>query len=69
MASIKGQYSVKYLQKLIGNSPDLDLVNIKTHSKFVRILWTSSQDIVRKRNSEQNSDISVNTISDLVVEC
>ena len=52
--SIKGRNSVKILQKMTGNNPKLDLVNVDVHTKFGRILSIRSQDIERKRNSDVN---------------
>ena len=52
--SIKGRNSVKILQKMTGNNPKLDLVNVDVHTKFGRILSIRSQDIEGKRNSEVN---------------
>ena len=52
--SIKGRNSVKTLQKMTGNNPNLDLVNDDAHTKFGRILSIGSQDIERKRNSDVN---------------
>ena len=54
LTSIKGRNSVKSLQKMKGNNPKLDLVNVDLHTKFGRILSTRSQDIERKRNSDVN---------------
>ena len=51
---IKGHNSVKILQKLKGNNPKLDLVNVDVHTKFGRILSMRSQDIEWKRNSDVN---------------
>ena len=34
MTSIKGHNSVKILQKMTGNNPKLDLVNVDVHTKF-----------------------------------
>ena len=48
--SIKGSNSVKILQKMTGNNPKLDLVNVDVHTKFGQILSICSQDIERKRN-------------------
>ena len=44
--SIKGHYSVIKLQKMTGNIPNLNLVNINAHKKFGKILSISSQDIM-----------------------
>ena len=38
LMSIKGCNSVKILQKMTGNNPKLDLVNVDVHTKFGRIL-------------------------------
>ena len=54
LTSVKGRNSVKILQKMTGNNPKLDLVNVDVHTKFVRILSSRSQDIERKRNSDVN---------------
>ena len=54
LTSIKGHKSVKILQKMTGNNPKLDLVNVDVHTKFGRILSICSQDIERKRNSDVN---------------
>ena len=54
LTSIKGRNSVKLLQKMTGNNPKLDLVNVDVHTKFVRILSIRSQHIERKRNSDVN---------------
>ena len=54
LTSIKGRNSVKILQKMTGNNPKLDLVNVDAHTKFGRILSIHSQDIERKQNSDVN---------------
>ena len=54
LTSIKGRNSVKILQKIPGNNPKLDHVNVDVHTKFGRILSMCSQDIERKRNSDVN---------------
>ena len=54
LTSVKGRNPVKILQKMTGNNPKLDLVNVDVHTKFVRILSSRSQDIERKRNSDVN---------------
>ena len=54
LKSIKGRNSVKILQKMMGNNPKLDLVNVDMHTKFGQILSICSQDIERKRNSDVN---------------
>ena len=52
--SIKGRNSVKKLQKMTGNNPKLDLVNVDVHTKFGQILSIHSQDIEQKQNSDIN---------------
>ena len=52
--SIKDRNSVKLVQKITGNNPKLDLVNVDVHTKFGQILSIPSQDIERKRNSDIN---------------
>ena len=54
LTSIKGRSSVKILQKMTGNNPKLDLVNVDVHTKFGQILYIRSQDIERKQNSDVN---------------
>ena len=54
LTSIKGYNSVKNLQKMTGNNPKLDHVNVDVHTKFGQILSICSQDIERKRNSDIN---------------
>ena len=48
LKTIKGHNSVKILQKMTGNNPKLDLVNVDVHTKFGWILSIRSQDIERK---------------------
>ena len=57
LTSIKGHYSVKILQKITGNNPKLDLVNVDVHKKFGQILSIRFQDIERKRNSDVNQGL------------
>ena len=52
--SIKGRNSVNILQKMTGNNPKQDHVNVDVHTKFGQILAICSQDIERKRNSDVN---------------
>ena len=52
--SIKGHNSVKILQKMTGNNPKLDLVNVDVHTKFGQILSICSQDIEQKRKFGNN---------------
>ena len=47
LMSIKGHNSVKILQKMTGNNPKLDLVNVDVHTKFGQILSIRSRDIER----------------------
>ena len=54
LTSIKGHNSFKILQKMTGNNPKLDLVNVDVHTKFGQILSICSQAIERKRNSDVN---------------
>ena len=54
LKSIKGRNSVKIWQKMTGNNPKLDLVNVDMHTKFGQILSICPQDIERKRNSDVN---------------
>ena len=54
LTSIKGRNSVKILQKMKGNNPKLDLVNVDVYTRFGRILSIRSQDTERKRNSDVN---------------
>ena len=54
LTSIKGYYSVKNLQKMTGNNPKLDHVNVDVQTKFGRILSIRSQDIERKQSSDVN---------------
>ena len=54
LTSIKGNNSVKSLQKMTGNNPKLDLVNVDVHTNFGQIPAIRSRDIERKRNSDVN---------------
>ena len=54
LTSIKGCNSIKILQKMTGNNPKLDLVNVDVHTKFGQILSMCSQDIEQKQNSDIN---------------
>ena len=49
LTSIKGHNSVKILQKMTGNNPKLDLVNVDVQTKFGQILSSHSQDNERKQ--------------------
>ena len=46
--------TTKILQKMRGNNPKLDLVNVDEHTKFGQILSSHSKDIERKRNFDVN---------------
>ena len=52
--SIKGHNSVKILRKMMGDNPNLDLVDVDVHTKFGQILSSHSQDIEWKPNSDVN---------------
>ena len=54
LTSIKGHNSVKILQKMMGNNPKLDLVNVHVHTKFGRILSIRSQDNERKQKCRKD---------------
>ena len=54
MTSIKGHNSVKISQKMTGNNPKEDVVNVDVHTKFGQILSICSRDIERKPNSDIN---------------
>ena len=57
LTSFKGRNSVKSLQKMTGNNPKLDFVNVDVHTKFGQILSICSRDIERKRNSDVNQGL------------
>ena len=42
------------MQKITGNNPKLDVVNVYVHTKFGQILSIGSQDIERKQNTDIN---------------
>ena len=54
MVLIKGHNSGTNLRKMTGNNPNLDLVNINSHTQSGQILSIRSQDIERTRNSTIN---------------
>ena len=54
LTSIRGQNSVKSLQKMTGNNLKLDLVNVDVHTKFGQILSIHSQDTEWKLYSDVN---------------
>ena len=45
---------LKILQKVTGNNPKLDLVDVDVHINFGQILSIHSQDIEQKQNSDVN---------------
>ena len=57
LTSFKGRNSVKILQKMTGNNPKLDFVDVNVHTKFGQILSICSRDIERKRNSDVNQGL------------
>ena len=57
LTSIKGSNPVKILQKMTGNSPKLDLINVDVHTKYGQILSIRSQDIEQERNSDVNQGL------------
>ena len=57
LTSFKGRNSVKILQKMTGNNPKLDFVDVDVHTKFGQILSICSRDIERKRNSDVNQGL------------
>ena len=54
LTSVKSQDIVKSLQKMTGNYPKLDLVDIDVHTKFGQILSIPPYDIELKLNSDVN---------------
>ena len=56
MASNKGpsKQSFENKSQMLGNNPNLDLVNMNAYIKIGEILSICSQDIKRKRNSDVN---------------
>ena len=57
LTSIKGRNSITNLQKMTGNNPNLDLVNINVHTKIGQILSIRSQDIEQNQNSDINQGL------------
>ena len=57
LTSIKGHYSVTNQQKITGNNPNLEIVNINAYTKFCEILSICSPDIEWKRNSDKNQGL------------
>ena len=49
LMSIKGRNSIQILQKMTGNNPKLDVVNVDVNTKFGQILSIRSQDIERNK--------------------
>ena len=58
---MKDHNSVTNLQKITGNNPNLDLVNMNEHFRFGEILPILSQDIVQKQNSDINRGLNSGT--------
>ena len=56
--TIMGHNSVTDLQKKTANNPNLDLVNINSHTKFGKILSMSSQNIEQKRKPDINQSVT-----------
>ena len=54
LTSIKGHNSVINYEKITGNNPNLDLVNINALIKFGEIISICSRDIERKRKTDIN---------------
>ena len=57
LTSIKGRNSVKILQKMTGDNPKLDHVNVDVHTKFGQIVSICSRNIERKQNSDVNQGL------------
>ena len=57
LMSIKGRNSIKISQKMTGNNPKLDHVNVDVHTNFGQILSIYSQAIKRKQNSDNNQGL------------
>ena len=57
LTSIKGHNSVTNQQKITGNNPNLEIVNINAYTKFGEILSICSPDIEWKRNSDKNQGL------------
>ena len=54
MTSIKSHNSVTNLEKMPGNDPNLNLLNINAYIKFGEILSICSKEIDWKQNSDMN---------------
>ena len=54
LTSIKGRNSVANLRNLTLYNSNLDLINVNVYTNFGSILSIGSQDIERKRNSDNN---------------
>ena len=54
LTSINGHNSVTNKQKITGNNPNLNFVNVNVYSKFGEILSICSPDIKRKQNTVIN---------------
>ena len=53
---IKGRNSIKFLCKMTGNNPKLNLVNVDVHTNFGQMLSNRSQDIVKRKR--RNFDVN-----------
>ena len=58
LTSIKGHSSVRNLQKLTCNDPNIDLVNINTYPNSDQTPSIRSKHIERKQNSDKNHGTS-----------
>ena len=58
MAQTKVHKSGRNVRNMTGNNANIDFVNINPYTKFREILLFYPQDIVQKRNFEQDSDIN-----------
>ena len=56
LTSTKGHHFVTNWQKIPGNYPNLNLLNMNAYIRFREILSICSKDIVRKRNSDINQE-------------
>ena len=54
LTSINGHNSATNKQKITGNNPNLNFVNVNVYSKFGEILSICSPDIKRKQNTVIN---------------
>ena len=59
LTSIKGHNTLKNLQKITANTPNVDLISINSNIKFGQNRSVCSQDIERKINFGVNQGISL----------